>query len=1573
MAVIPKFDASKEAIPVFRESVDPEPVFREPVQSQEPIDVRASNSVWLKSKMGGVDDNTLDVSRDTYLDQVDSSDEGMYQQMSSMIMKSVEPINVEAMLKEWNAVTGAPSDVLREAPGFTWNSFLQKRKRALAEWWVAGTEEGGQKLIMDWMDFWPSKYRGVKELVGLEDFDVPVIDNIADFTGGLKKDATIRQQMFLDHLKESGHLKEAATLKTLDAVGETLIFLNEVKRLGMRYGGKTGEIASRWQKILNTLGHAQKMSLFTALTAEDATAKERAKMWFISSLYMSTPAVSSQVKGKAAAVTADMLLNSVISALKEGGYRDIVEDEEMDGFDKIMAAVELLGSDAVFSAMTKPYKGTDYNPQVDVDRMAEDISLQLMNPRQAQIRLSMNPVEMAKQQTAITGRGGVKIDEAKMDAEKTIEATKQQLEREIAEAQKEIEKPAEPEKKPEAEARPEERIEIDPQKLAEEMMADKTAEALSKQAVLDVIKETEGQPAEERLIAVRDRIGEIGEIMGENVPVKTRINRINRVRKKPVREEITISQFYKTMEQVSKAAEKAGVRGVGEAKAEYMKFADERFTWKEAEAFEQKLDAAIKRGVPVDQFVRVAEREAQKLLAPKKEIERTIPIKDLSKQAKVSEAEALRSVLREAEKAAIGARRATIDKITMTNKDMKTLLNQMDAKTRGKVIKAVMNVATARTDEAREKALEAFKPRALDLIDAAEYRQAKADYDKAVGGAKKIVADRKAKKWFRDSLEAVFDAKKELPPADELSLERQQLFGNAKQLREFLKENPVDGMTAGQLNILSGQINHLVKTHNQIVAEEQRYNKSKAQHDVEQQIGFVSVKKPDLSVRLGGKKEKAAEAAKTLESVQLIPQGLAEQLDYRADKGAFQTIQKSLVDSVVRESEFLTRTMDVIDPAEKTLTKLKTSKNGDRKRIPTTTFEVGVADRIQIYMFARNPYTREALKNEGFSHGMMHKAREGRKQIKFTDELIAEVEKMMSPAEREAAETMIRGYRVMGMMTSEHSLKHYGFDITPDKMYTGMARRSGTKAEADKDTPEFDVDPEKGIGLTQGFHQHRLENAGQFKGRAGSQNPLLAYDPVGQFRKAMMVSAKYYGYSVALDSANRFMNYAKRSGLRDQYYERGRQAPFNRYDTLIKQLNEPIAFKKDESARMVKNVVNFAMEYTAGTLKINPKVQLYQLASFEMAKPYMSNDAYKMAQKEFGKAFVGGAVPEKWSGDKIDEMSRRFPYINMRYRGRMGVSIGDQARTQKQMRGMGNIRKNDAAVIYAMMKGIEYDVRNSNIAPEKQEAEIELRLADAIERSQPSYELQSRPELARSESEIARRLTMFSSQRNKLFYNLNRGVGILFERVTQGEKISKDDFKKSMEMIMPVVKSQMIIAGIQTVFEQALLEMREVAGFERERPEGGWDLVKYLAGEYSENFALSMFGAMGNLTSLATSLAEGYEFEAVPVGSMVRDLGAYERLVRLYADYLDAEDAAAEDEWLEENRIRIGEELSEALNVLVMPTTGVNLKNAYRWGVEAPAALWPEKLQRRIREYDYDEVREKQTVWDRIFTRERND
>ena len=1529
--------------------VNPDQLFNSPVQNRETVDVHGANSAWLKSK--GL--NGSDAARDAYLDEDNSSDEGLYSRMSQAIMPSVQPINVSKMLEDWNSTRGQASDVWRGETTVQekFHSFIQKRKRYLAEFYVSGTEEGGQKVLLDWADFWPSTYRGTKQLIGLEDFDVPVLDSIADFTGGLKKDAEIRQQMFTEHLKESGHLGEAATMRSLNAVGETLVFLNEVKRLNFKYGGNAAANASRWQKALGTLKHGQKMSLFKALTAEDVDLKERAQVWGISSLYMSTPAVSGQVGTKAGAVAIDFVLNSLVSTFKDQGYADIVKSEDMDEFDKIMAAAEMFGSDAVFSAMTKAYDKAGINVKsdlgVDVDRIAQDISLQLMNPRQAQIRLSMNPIDMARQEVAITGRGGIKVDEAKIGAEKTIEATKQQLMLEVKELKQ---------------------LEFDPEKQGEASEKNELQIA-EKEAVLDVIKETEGKPAEERAIAVRERVSELGETIDESVPVKTRINRINRVRKKPVREEMTMSQFYKTIEGVSKVAEKAGVRGVGQAKAEYMKFAEERFTWREAEAFEAKMDKAIEKGVGVDKFIQTAEREAQRLLQPKREIERTIPIKDMSGRKDISEAEFIRTVFREAEKASIGARRATIDKITMTTKDMKRLMDKMDSKTRSKVVKSAMKVVEARTDEAREKALAEFNARSTELIEVAERQQAVLDYKKSVDVTKKIVADRKSKKWFRDSLEAVFDAKKELPKTDELtSLERQQFFGGAKQLREFLKENPVDGMTTEQLRLVSGQINHLVKKHKQIVAEEQKYNKSKALHDVEQQLGFVSVKKPDLSAQIGGKRGEAIEKAKTLESVQLIPQGLAEQLDYRTDGGAFQKIQKSFVDSAVRESEFLSRVVDVVEPAEKTMDKLKLHKNGDRKEIPTTTFQVGSADRVLIYMFARDPYTLDAMRNEGYSHGDEHRQGQGRKSIKLTDEMIAATEAMMTPQEREVAETLIRGYRVMGQMTSQHSLDNYGFDITPNKSYTGQARRVG--AGLDKDAPEFTVDIEKGIGLTEGFHQHRLENSGQFQARTGSKQPLVGYDPVAQFRRAMMLSGKYYGYSIALDDANRFMNYSKRSGLRDQYYTKGRKDPYERVETLVRQLNEPISLKKDKSAAMVKNSINLAMEYTASALKINPKVQMYQLASFEMARPYMSKEAYKMAQKEFGKAFAGTMVPQKWADDKIAEMSERFPYLNMRYKGRMGIAVGDQARAKKQMRGMGGIRRKDAAVIYAMMKGVEADVRNSNLSPEKQEAEIESRLADAIERSQPSYELQSRPELARSESEIARRITMFSSQRNKNFYHLNKGTGILLERVRQGEKISKDDFSKSMDMIMPVVRSQMIIAGIQTVFEQALLEAGDIAGLERERPEGGIDLVKYLAGEYSENAVYSMFGSMGALTSLATSIAQGYEFEGIPIGSMIRDLGAYERLARMYADYLDAEDEGEEDEWLEENQVRVGEEISKAMNVLSVSTTGVPTKNAYRWYIEVPTALWPTELSERIKEYDYDDIQERKTTWDRIFRRE---
>ena len=234
----------------------------------------------------------------------------------------IQPIDAQAGIDKFlrrgeSSVHGTPDDVLTEGKPRTMSDWVRnevgKRAEILGQTTATAFDKGAMAGPAKLLDFWPSAYRGVKELVGLEDFNIPVVDSVARFTGGISKGQQQEAEEFITELKDGGYVKQAATIKTIGAVNDTLMFLNEIKKLGLKYGGGAVKQAGNTKRVLGVLKHAQKIALFQAMTAEDVTMKERADIWKVSSLYMSTPAISGLFKNPAAVKAFDLALNSLVA------------------------------------------------------------------------------------------------------------------------------------------------------------------------------------------------------------------------------------------------------------------------------------------------------------------------------------------------------------------------------------------------------------------------------------------------------------------------------------------------------------------------------------------------------------------------------------------------------------------------------------------------------------------------------------------------------------------------------------------------------------------------------------------------------------------------------------------------------------------------------------------------------------------------------------------------------------------------------------------------------------------------------------------------------------------------------------------------------------------------------------------------------------------------------------------------------------------------------------------------------------------------------------------------------------
>ena len=190
-------------------------------------------------------------------------------------------------------------------------------------------------------------------------------------------------------------------------------------------------------------------------------------------------------------------------------------------------------------------------------------------------------------------------------------------------------------------------------------------------------------------------------------------------------------QYYSELAKVTKQAAKSAVGDVARTITGINDFIDRSFDYRTGDKLKARIQKLAEKGMTSEKFAEKAGEILDKAFVPKSNIERVTGVKDLSKRTDLTEAELLRSVMKEREKAATGARRATVDKIIASQKVAQNVLDDMPPATRGKMIASLKRIAAAKTDAARDKALDKFNEYAPQVLEAYNKRLAVADYRNA--------------------------------------------------------------------------------------------------------------------------------------------------------------------------------------------------------------------------------------------------------------------------------------------------------------------------------------------------------------------------------------------------------------------------------------------------------------------------------------------------------------------------------------------------------------------------------------------------------------------------------------------------------------------------------------------------------------------------------------------------------------------------------------------------------------------------------------------------------------------------
>ena len=1495
----------------------------------------------------------------------------------------LQPIDIVDILKKWAnidkyEIRGEGPGEIKEAPtGFDKVRQMiytgyRNRKEIVARTGETALEEGGLAPAARWVDWFPSKYRGLKQSVGLEDFNIPIIDDIARVTGGISLSQQQREQMFLDYLKENGYVAEAATLTTLNSVSDTLQFLQGIKMLGMTRGASAvKDIPMKnfnVKQILSVAKNATKIAAFNAMTSENVTMKERAEIFAITAAYAITPAGSGALKNPFLVKTTDFLLNTAISAGKKDGYIDIINNPEMDEFEKIMAAGNLLGHDIVFSAITKSWKkGSDaqramakqisdtvidgFRPtsqtavRFDAEKPFQNFSLERVRPLTEQEKIDNEFLD---------GPDGLILrDKANVVVRKSLEATEKNLTDDLAKIEKEAEVAA---KKPSTEdVKP---VEPKPEEVVETNAIDnKAVQVAVKQSVVETIRDNANKKPFDQAEAVQIRMEQLGEVLDapSGTKVKTVINRINNIRQGKPSFEFKQKEYYKTLEQVSRQAAKGTVKDVSESMRILSEFARENLPYRQADQVIGRMQKVMQRGVTAQEFTAKATDILDRATGRLQAREAVGKVQDMTDRVDMTEAEMLRIVLKERVDSGRVARRAAIENIVTSQKAAQDIINDMPKSEQRKVINQLRNIAKSQTNEGREKALIKFEERVNAVLDTYELSNARKTYNNVQREAKALIKSRELTPAVRESIEEITVAVDAGKAADTLSRSIKDAVNRGsveeveayKQLADFFGKTavkPFSEMTAKELNEYSLSLNSMIYRMNSIKKEKKDGKKTAGEKNAGELDSILATRKPrDLDKPLIAALTKLQEGVAFLKvRGEMIPRNIAESMDLYTRNGPMEKMQTRLELSTRDQYEVEYAVTDIVRPFQDKMVKLNFNKNGNKSKFEVTDMDgnkiairLGVADRSRIYMAYRDPGTWEVSQDVGFvrSHG-------NRTQFKITNEQYQKIEEYMNKnKETEISESFIQAYNELGKFIDERSMELNGFGLTIPN-YTGPRIRFGIVDGVALHKNEISL--EKGEGFNEAFVRQTAESNGLLKSRTGSDKPLFIYNPSSMLQQVSSMGAYYYARASVLRELNHTMQYMNNQGFQDKYRAIGRQTTYKAFRDYVNRLNERYSPRKQGKLPFDKiptEIIDFSSRYLGKrALAYNTKTPVIQIASLPTAMTAIPKKYQKTLYEAFGK----GAA-------SIEEMSSKSTYLRARFDGRTGHIYSDKALTKADQRGMGGIRLADGRVIGSIYRAMEQKVKDErpSLRGEEFNRQVEREVIDVIFKSQPSFEDVSRPEGALTTNPLLKMAFVFSSQRNKNYYILSKNIMSAREAMRRGE-LQKDELLNITNAALNMTLANLIVTTINSTQN----EIMEEIFIWRYGDLPSWYEEKTFGEKMAFNFMNANLGNAGASLSLLSTAIQGFEIGGTAADSIAKDAKRALSVAQMSREWQLASKIGEGERWWDAFGKDYLRAVSEVSNLAIQPATGVNVANVYKYFVEQPLALVERMSENEQREFD---------------------
>ena len=627
------------------------------------------------------------------------------------------------------------------------------------------------------------------------------------------------------------------------------------------------------------------------------------------------------------------------------------------------------------------------------------------------------------------------------------------------------------------------------------------------------------------------------------------------------------------------------------------------------------------------------------------------------------------------------------------------------------------------------------------------------------------------------------------------------------------------------------------------------------------------------------------------------------------------------------------------------------------------------AQLCSLYMHLQNADSREHLLNGGltipdaeeYNRGDIEKAYQKGQTVKIgmltdsagnpmADTVIQAVEKAMTDYDRAWCEDMKQFFgSYTTNLINETSMKLLGYQRATVKSYYPIA--------VDKTALATQIE---GVKL-----DATIEGRGFLKNRVKSQLPILLEECSNVVQRSLRDTAAYAGLAAPIRDVQKVLN----SGIETEdgikmlkngiLKEQWGQSATNYIDDLLTDLQTT---QRKRSTTMTKVLDRLRGNYAGAILTLNPGVAIAQAASLPTAGAVLGADTMAAVVP-----FVKNLSGKQRAALEAEIAQHGDVLLQYRLRGSQRgelASIGvSQGAAEKAMDKLpkwvtGWINGVDEITVAALWEGSKRYVEHhtnefaEGAATKGSEAyweAVNKTYQRVIEETQPNYTTMQRAGIQRSDNELVRTLTMFTTQR---FQNYGILADAVMDYNAQKARDKAAHSSETAEEVKRAGKNLNRAVTSQIVQTAVFAAMKIGADFllhrwDREQDENGditaWSLLKRYADLYVGS-AAGTFLYGSELYSFVGNVAGGKDYDVVsaPNLSAVNDLGTEAmRLYKLLATdtgEMDEEELEAYHEKLRKAALTFMEDGLE-LKGLPAGNAAKLLEAAWKWGGNAAYAV----------------------------------